>query len=40
MLIGCIMMFDHFIHRLFDGLGCLLCELAFKTDCLGPFACS
>jgi hypothetical protein len=31
-------MFDHFIHRLFDGLGWLLCELAFKTDCRGPFA--
>jgi hypothetical protein len=32
------MMFDRFVYRLFDALGWLLCELAFKTDCRGPFA--
>jgi len=32
------MMLDRFVYRLFDTLGWLLCELAFKTDCRGPFA--
>ena len=31
-------MFDRFTYRLCDTLGYLLCELAFKTDCRGPFA--
>jgi hypothetical protein len=31
-------MFDRFFYRLFEALGWLLCELAFKTDCRGPFA--
>ncbi len=31
-------MFDRTIYRGCDGLGFLLCELAFKTDCRGPFA--
>ena len=31
-------MLDRFIYRLCDALGWLLCELAFKTDCRGPFA--
>jgi hypothetical protein len=32
------MMLDRFVYRLFDALGWLLCELAFKTDRRGPFA--
>jgi hypothetical protein len=31
-------MVDRLMHRLCDTLGYLLCELAFKTDCRGPFA--
>lgn len=31
-------MFDRFIYRLFDALGWLLCELAFKAGCRGLFA--
>ncbi len=31
-------MFDRVIYRACDALGFLLCELAFKTDCRGPFA--
>jgi hypothetical protein len=31
-------MFDRIIYRSFDPLGYLLCDLAFKTDCRGPFA--
>ena len=31
-------MLDGFVYRLFDALGWLLCELAFKIDCRGPFA--
>jgi hypothetical protein len=31
-------MFDRIIFLLLDALGYLLCELAFKTDCRGPFA--
>jgi hypothetical protein len=34
------MMLDRFVYRLFDALGWLLCELAFKIDCRGPFALS
>jgi hypothetical protein len=26
------------VFHVADGLGYLLCELAFKTDCRGPFA--
>jgi hypothetical protein len=32
------MMFDRITHRFCDMLGYLLCELAFKADCRGPFA--
>jgi hypothetical protein len=31
-------MFDRSFHRFSETLGYLLCELAFKTDCRGPFA--
>ena len=31
-------MIDRAIYLLSEGLGYLLCELAFKTDCRGPFA--
>lgn len=31
-------MFDQFMYRSCDVLGHVLCELAFKTDCRGPFA--
>jgi hypothetical protein len=31
-------MFDRIIYRFSDTLGYLLCELAFKTHCRGPFA--
>jgi hypothetical protein len=31
-------MFDRIAFRVFDGLGYLLCEIAFKTHCRGPFA--
>ncbi len=33
-------MLDRILYRLCDTLGYLLCELAFKTDCRGPFASS
>ncbi|HZS64041.1 MAG TPA: hypothetical protein VFA53_06030 [Xanthobacteraceae bacterium] len=29
---------DRMRYYVFDWLGFLLCELAFKTDCRGPFA--
>jgi hypothetical protein len=32
------MVFDRLAYRLADALGYLLCELAFKADCRGPFA--
>ena len=32
------MMFDRFLYVSCDGLGYLLCALAFKADCRGPFA--
>jgi hypothetical protein len=32
------MFHDRLIYRLGDRLGYLFCELAFKTDCRGPFA--
>jgi len=31
-------MFDRFIFRLLDAFAWLLCEVAFKTDCRGPFS--
>lgn len=31
------MLFDRLTYRLGDMLGYLFCELAFKTDCRGPF---
>ncbi len=31
-------MVDRLTYHLGDALGYLLCELAFKTDCRGPFA--
>jgi hypothetical protein len=31
-------MFDRLTFRLFDSLGYGLCELAFRTECRGPFA--
>jgi hypothetical protein len=31
-------MVDRIVFRTFDALGYLLCELAFRTDCRGPFA--
>jgi hypothetical protein len=30
-------MFDRLIYRASDALGFLFCELAFKTNCRGPF---
>ncbi len=32
------MYLDRLTYRLSDALGYLLCELAFKADCRGPFA--
>ena len=32
------MPFDRVTYRLGDTLGYLLCELAFKAECRGPFA--
>jgi hypothetical protein len=32
------MFFDRLTYCMGDTLGYLLCELAFKTDCRGPFA--
>jgi len=29
---------DRVRYEVFERLGWLLCELAFKTDCRGPFA--
>jgi hypothetical protein len=31
------MPFDRFRYQIGDALGYFLCELAFKTDCRGPF---
>ena len=31
-------MFDRAIYLVGETLGFLLCELAFRTDCRGPFA--
>ena len=31
-------MLNRTAFRFCDGLGYVLCELAFKTDCRGPFA--
>jgi hypothetical protein len=31
-------MLDRITYRFSDTMGYLLCELAFKTDCRGPFA--
>jgi hypothetical protein len=35
---GCALMRNRFAFHLLDALGYLLCELAFKTECRGPFA--
>jgi len=35
---GRIRMFNRLTYRFCETLGYLLCELAFKTDCRGPFA--
>jgi len=32
------LMIDRAIYYVSEALGYLLCELAFKTDCRGPFA--
>lgn len=34
------MAFDWLTYRLGDALDYFFCELAFKTDCRGPFQCS
>ncbi len=31
-------MLDRMTYRVFESAGFLLCELAFKTGCRGPFA--